>query len=336
MSIHAQRLGPADRDAVVEFLLAHFDYGAALSEKALVFCVCGGMQNLPRDILIAKLQETATAVCQSDMSLAAWVGPRICGLLVSHRGEAKDVSGEQPSDDGRTGGAGPRYQTTLMALPDDIDQVFVALDLQFQALQLEPGPQQLTPLLPMLSPSITAQRDYAMVEETLAMHWPRQEIRIPVLSGVSIRSYDGQDEATNVALAEIYNSSYAAHADIPPVDGAHFRRLLTSLPELQVESFAVVAYRDERLVGFCGSFVTCNTTGYLDNYMVARDQRGRSLGNALGLGAMQMMVERGCSDIFARINASNRPSWHLAMRFGWQIAARIPIYLRRGADLGSV
>lgn len=329
MSIHAQRLGPADRDAVVEFLLAHFDYGAALPDKALAFCICGGLQSLPRDMLIAQMRESATALCGMGLSLAAWRGSRICGVMASHQREPDPVADGQPAERAQAKSDRPGYDLSVVMLPDHADQTFMALDRQFQALQPAPGTQNLTLLLPILSSSAIAQRDFSVVDEMLVMHWARQEIRIPVLSGISMRSYDGQDDVTNAVLAELYNACYAAHADILPVDGAHFRRILTASPELQAEAHAMVAYRDERLVGFTGYVVMCGTTGYLDNYMVARDQRGRSLGNALGLIAMQRMVDRGCSDIFSRIKASNRPSWHLALRFGWQIAARVPVYLRR-------
>jgi RimJ/RimL family protein N-acetyltransferase len=169
-------------------------------------------------------------------------------------------------------------------------------------------------LWPVLAPVLAA-AGFAHRASSMRMEWEGDSVAVPDPAPARFERYAGGNPDTDKAIVELHNRSYRASRVTPPTRVEHLWQVW---PGLTAREY-VLALEGDRLVGYAEWFVT-DGKPYINSFVAARSHWGTPIGAAVGVKAMQILIELGHRKIESSVFSTNTPSMKLHLKHGWRVA----------------
>jgi RimJ/RimL family protein N-acetyltransferase len=217
----------------------------------------------------------------------------------------------------------------IEARPEDITADWLdPLLTNFSDLdRLHPGTWQIVNppeiLWPILAP-VLAGAGFIHRGSSIRMEWEGDSVTVPDPAPARFERYAGSNPDIDKAITDLHNRSYRALRLTPPTRPEF---LWEPWPGLSAREY-VLALEENRLVGYAEWFVT-DGKPCINSFVAARSHWGTPIGEAVGLKAMQILIELGHRKIESGVFSTNAPSMKLHLKNGWRaVAEQVRTYVR--------
>ena len=168
---------------------------------------------------------------------------------------------------------------------------------------------------PVLVPLLEAS-GFSHRMSSIQMHWEGDAVTVPDPSPARFERYDGGNPDMDRAICDLHNRAYRASRVTPPVTQEN---LWKPWPGLEKREY-VLALEGDRLVGYAEWFVT-DGTPWVNSFVAARSHWGTPIGAAVGVKAMQILIELGHRKLESSVRSNNAASMKLHLKHGWRRGA---------------
>jgi RimJ/RimL family protein N-acetyltransferase len=159
---------------------------------------------------------------------------------------------------------------------------------------------------------------------SIRMQWEGYSVTVPDPSPARFARYTGGDPDMDRAIGDLHNRAYRSSRVTPPV---RHEDLWKPWPGLQAREY-VLALEEDHLVGYAEWFVT-DGTPYINSFVAARSHWGTPVAAAVGIKAMEILIDLGYRKIESSVFSTNAASMKLHLKHGWRAAAeQVRTYVR--------
>jgi RimJ/RimL family protein N-acetyltransferase len=169
---------------------------------------------------------------------------------------------------------------------------------------------------PVLVPLLEA-AGFAYRMSSIQMQWEGDSVTVPDPSPAHFERYAGGDPQMDRAICDLHNRAYRPARVTPP---ARHEDLWKPWPGLQTREY-VLALERGSLVGYAEWFVVDGSPPYINSFVAARSHWGTAVGAAVGIKAMEILIELGHRKMESSVLSTNAASMKLHLKHGWRAAS---------------